>query len=330
VEHGLGVQARHDHIGAVGLYATRRRERLASLREDRVGQSSLALYYQGEWALTDRLRGTAGLRGDVYRFAVRNTAPDNSGTETAGVLSPKLGVAYAPIRTLELYGNFGYGYHSNDARGILLSVDAATPLVRTRGSEAGVRTVFIPRLQTTVSVWALNVDSELLFVGDAGATEAGRPSRRAGVEWANHYSPRPWLTVDGDLALSSARFTDPSPLGSSIPGAVDRVASLGVSLGEVRGWAAGVRLRHIGPRTLVEDASATSAGSLLVNAEAGYRLAPRTRLLVDVLNLTNARASDVEYYYASRLPGEPAGGVDDIHLHPVAPRTVRLSVQFDF
>lgn len=80
----------------------------------------------------------------------------------------------------------------------------------------------------------------------------------------------------------------------------------------------------------MEDAGVRSAGSLLVNAETGYRIARRTRLLADVLNLTNARASDVEYFYASRLPGEPAGGVDDIHTHPIAPRTVRVSVQFDF
>lgn len=338
VEHGLGLQARHDRIGGVGLYATRRRERLATVREDRVGQSSLGLYYQSEWDLAPRLRGTAGLRGDVYRFRVRSAAAANGGAEIAGMLSPKLGIAYAPARKLELYGNFGYGYHSNDARGVVLSVeplsgepaDRATPLVRARGAEGGVRTVLVPRLQTTVSVWTLSADSELLFAGDAGTTEPGRPSRRTGVEWANYLSVRPWLTLDADVAWSSARFTDANPLGSSIPGAVERVASVGVSLGEVRRWTGGLRLRHVGPRPLVEDGSAASAGSLLMNAEAGYRIARRTRLLVDLLNLTDTRASDVDYYYGSRLPGEAADGVDDVHTHPMAPRTVRLSVQIDF
>lgn len=142
-------------------------------------------------------------------------------------------------QTLELYGNAGSGYHSNDARGVLLSAGAATPLVRTRGAEAGVRAILVPRLQTTVSVWALHAELELLFVGDAGTTEAGRPSRRTGVEWANSYGVRPWLALDGDVAWSSARFIDGSPLGASIPGAVERVASVGLSLGEVRGWAGG-------------------------------------------------------------------------------------------
>ena len=338
VEHGLGLQVRHDRIGGVGLYATRRRQRLATVREDRAGQSSLGLYYQSEWALAARLRGTAGLRGDVYRFAVRSPAGANSGAEAAGVLSPKLGIAYAPARTLELYGNVGYGYHSNDARAVVPSVDPlgdqavdrTTPLAGTRGAEAGVRTVLVPRLQTTLSVWTLGADSELLFVGDAGTTRAGRPSRRTGVEWTNYLSVRPWLTFDGDIAWSSARFTDASPLGPSIPGAVARVASVGVSVGEVGRWTGGLRLRHVGPRPLVEDGSVAAAGSLLVNGETGYRIARRTRLLVDLLNLTNTRASDVDYYYSSRLTGEAAGGVDDIHTHPMAPRTVRLTVQLDF
>jgi len=338
VEHGHGVQARHDRIGAVGLYSTQRRERLSTVREDRVGQSSLGVYHRSEWEVTSRVRGTVGLRGDVFRFAVRSTARDNSGARAAGVLSPKLGVAYAPTRLLELYGNAGYGYHSNDARGVVLSVDPttgaatdpATPLVRTRGAEIGLRTVVVPRTQTTLSVWTLGADAELVYVGDAGTTEAGRPSRRTGVEWATGVRVRSWLMLDGDLAWSSARFSDAGPPGSSIPGAIERVASLGVSLDEVGGWTGGLRLRYVGPRPLVEDASVRSAGSLLVNAEAGYRIAARTRLIADVLNLANARASDVDYFYTSRLPGEPANGIDDVHSHPVAPRTVRLSVQVAF
>lgn len=301
-------------------------------------QTSVGMYYQGELELTDRLRATGGLRGDLYRFVVQGSRPENSGTQGAGLLSPKFGAVFAASRKLELYGNFGYGYHSNDARGATLTVDplsgeptdSVTPLVRTRGGELGVRTVIVPNVQTTVALWGLALDSELVFVGDAGTTEAGRPSRRAGVEWSNYYSPWPWLTVDADVAWSSARFTDASPPGPSIPGAVERVASVGVSVGEVRRWTGGLRLRHVGPRPLVEDGSVASAGSLLVNGEAGYRIARRTRLLVDLLNLTNTRASDVDYYYGSRLPGEAAGGVDDIHTHPMAPRTLRLTVQLDF
>jgi hypothetical protein len=338
VEHRFGVQVRHDQIGALGLYSTRQRQRLATTREDRVRQTSTGVYYQGEFEFTDTFRATAGLRGDLYRFVVRSDRPENAGTDVADLLSPKFGVVFAPSRKLEFYGNFGYGYHSNDGRGATITVDPVTgdpadrvaPLARTRGGEFGVRTILVPKLQTTIAVWGLSLDSELVFVGDAGTTEAGRPSRRVGVEWANYYSPRPWLTLDADLSWSSARFTDRDPAGAEIPGAVRQVASVGASMNDLHRVSGGFRVRYLGPRPLIEDASVRSRRSLLVNLEAGYRLAPRTRIVLDVVNLFDSRDSDIDYYYTSRLPGEPAQGVDDIHTHPLQPRTARVSLRFDF
>jgi outer membrane receptor protein involved in Fe transport len=338
LEHAVGVQVRHDRIGPLGLFATRQRQRLSTTREDRVRQTSSGLYYQGELEITGRLRVTTGIRGDLYHFAVRSHEPANSGRVSAGLLSPKLGVVFAPSGRLELYGNFGYGHHSNDARGTTVSIDPATgetadratPLVRTRGAEIGVRSILIPKLQTTVAVWGLTLDSELVFVGDAGTTEAGRPSRRFGVEWANYYSPRPWLTFDADLSWSSARFTDEDPIGSQIPGAIRQVASGGVSISEAHRFSGGFRLRYLGPRPLIEDAIVQARRSLIGNAEAGYQVSPKARVVLDVLNLFNSRASDIEYFYPSRLPGEPAAGVDDVHAHPVAPRAARVSLRIDF
>ena len=192
------------------------------------------------------------------------------------------------------------------------------------------RSILIPKVQTTVAVWGLALDSELVFVGDAGTTEAGRPSRRFGVEWANYYSPRPWLLMDADISWSSARFTDDDPVGWHIPGAVRQVASAGISINELRRFSGGLRLRYLGPRPIVEDASVQAKRSLLINAEAGYRVARGTHLVLDLLNLFDARASDIDYYYPSRLPGEPVAGVEDVHTHPVAPRTARVSLRVDF
>jgi TonB dependent receptor/TonB-dependent Receptor Plug Domain len=338
LEHRVGLQVRHDRIGPLGLFATRQRQRLSVTREDRVKQTSTGVYYQTELELTDRFRVATGVRGDLYHFDVRSSARENAGTESAGLLSPKLGVVFAPSTKLELYGNFGYGYHSNDARGTTITIDPATgkpadrvtPLVRTRGGELGVRSILIPKVQTTVAVWGLTLDSELVFVGDAGTTEAGRPSRRFGVEWANYYSPRPWLMLDADISLSSARFSDANPVGSQIPGAVRQVASAGVSISELRRLSGGLRLRYLGPRPNIEDASVQAKRSLLVNAEAVYRLAAGTRLAIDVLNLFDSRVSDIDYYYPSRLPGDPPSGVADVHTHPIAPRTARVSLRFDF
>ena len=338
LEHGVGGHVRHDDIGGLGLYLARGRQRLSTVREDAVRQTSIGTYYQVEAELSERLRATAGLRGDVYRFRVRSDRPENAGGDAAGVISPKFGVAFAPARTIELYGNFGYGFHSNDARGATLSVNPATggpaqrvtPLARTRGGEIGLRTTPLRGWQSTVALWGLTLDSELLFVGDAGTTEAGRPSRRVGVEWTNYYRLRAWLLFDADVAWSSARFTDDDPAGSAVPGAVRQIASVGASVGELRGFSAEMRLRYLGPRPLIEDASVKSDRSVLVDVEGGYRIASKARLVVDVLNLLDAHTSDIDYFYRSRLPGEPADGVDDIHTHPVQPRSVRVGLRVEF
>ena len=242
---------------------------------------------------------------------------------------------FGPWSGTELYANAGMGFHSNDARGAVIRVDPVsgdhvdpvTPLVRGRGAEVGLRTVRIPRVQSTVALWYLGLDSELLFVGDAGTTEAGRPSRRLGLEWTNYARVKPWLIVDADFAWTHARFTNNDPSGNFVPGALDRVISAGVTAESHVPVFGSFRVRHFGPRALIEDNTVQSRSTTLWNGEVGYRLSDRTRLVLEVFNLFNAKASDIDYFYRSRLAGEPAEGVDDIHTHPVLPRSMWFGVQ---
>jgi len=176
----------------------------------------------------------------------------------------------------------------------------------------------------------LDLASELVFVGDAGTTEIGRPSRRAGVEWANYLKLAPWLLVDADVALSSARFRDSDPAGPYIPGSAGTIVSLGAAVSNERRVSGALRWRYFGPRPLVEDNSVRSDSTSLLNGSAGYRVQKDVRLSLDVFNLLNSAASDIDYYYASRLPGEPLQGVEDIHTHPITGRTVRLALHVGF
>ncbi len=338
VQNTVGLQIRNDSISNVGLYHTVRRELLDTVREDQVLQTSAALFAQNETAWTPWLRTLAGVRVDGYRFDVEAGEPANSGLDYAGLASPKVGAVFGPFDGTEFYANAGLGFHSNDARGATITVDPATgaaadrvtPLARARGAEVGFRSVRIPKLQTTVSLWTLSLDSELVFIGDAGTTEAGRPSHRYGVEWANYYAPRPWLVLDADLSVSRAQFTDDDPAGDYVPGAVNSVVSAGATINSVKNFFGSARLRYFGPRALIEDNSVRSEATSLVNLEVGYRLPRGVRIAVDVFNLFDAQASDIDYLYTSRLPGEPAEGVDDIHFHPVLPRTARLSLIVGF
>lgn len=227
---------------------------------------------------------------------------------------------------------------SNDVRGAVIrvdpvsgeSADRVTPLVRAKGGEVGLRTVRIRGLQSTVALWYLDLDSELLFVGDAGTTEPGRPSRRVGVEWTNYARLAPWLTVDADLAFSRARFRGDDPAGNYVPGALDRVISAGLTVEPEKPLSGSVRVRHFGPRPLIEDGSGASESTTLWNGELGYRLSSKARLVLELFNIFNADVSDIDDCYASRLAGEPTGGVEDVHTHPALPRSVRFGVQFRF
>ena len=138
--------------------------------------------------------------------------------------------------------------------------------------------------------------------------------------------PRRWLTLDADLAFSRARFTDGDAAGDRVPGAVGAVVSAGATVEGRWPLSGSVRWRYFGSRPLVEDDSVRSASTSLVNAEVAWRLSPRARLRLDVFNLLDARVSDIDYFYTSRLPGEPADGIDDIHTHPSPPRTLRVSL----
>jgi hypothetical protein len=337
-ESAIGLQVRRDWLDPVGLYRTEARRRLSTTREDEVGQTMTGVFAQTEieWART--LRTMVGLRADAYQFSVTSDNPLNSGDGSDHLVSPKVGVVFGPWAGTELYANAGMGFHSNDARGAVIRIDPAsgdpadrvTPLVRAKGAEVGVRTVRIRGLQSTVALWYLGLDSELLFVGDAGTTEAGRSSRRVGIEWTNYARLAPWLTLDADLAFTRARFTDDDPVGTRIPGALDRVISAGVTVEPRNPLFGSLRVRHFGPRSLLEDASVTSKSTTLWNGEVGYRLSPNARIVLEAFNIFDAEVSDIDYFYTSRLRGEPAGGVDDVHLHPALPRSARIGLQFSF
>lgn len=336
-ETTAGVQLRHDRLGPVALYSTTARRRMATTREDNVRETAGGLFLSNTTRWTPWFRTTAGLRSDWYHFDVASNTPANSGKVSDTITSPKLSAIFSPGKDTEVYLNWGRGFHSNDARGTTITVDPktgapaerVTPLVRATGKEVGLRVNdLLPGLQTSISAWQLDLASELVFVGDAGTTEAGRPSRRSGIELANYFTPRPGWIIDADFAWSRARFRDEDPAGPFVPGAIARTASIGMSMEQGK-WSGGLRLRYFASRPLIEDNSVRSAGSALVNAKIGYMLTKDIKLTAEVLNLFDRKVSDVDYFYASRLPGE-ALPVSDIHTHPAEPRTLRIGLTMKF
>ena len=334
----FGVDSRYDDIGRVGLYLTHDRERLSTVREDAVGVFNIGFYVEQQLQVTDWLRAIGGLRFDSASFDVNSNLAANSGRASDQLASPKFSLVFGPWADTELFVNAGSGFHENDARGTTITVDPAdgvtpaarvNPMVRARGAEVGVRTAALPYTQLALTAWGLDLDSELLYVGDAGATEPSRATRRYGVELGAFVTPLPWLTLDADLAWSHARFTDYDPAGDQVPNAVESVASVGVAMQHPSGWFGGARFRHFGAAPLIEDNSVRSDPTTVVNLELGRRVGKHFSVSLAAYNLLDSHDNDITYFYESQLPGESTP-VQDRHFHPVEPRTLRLTVETRF
>ena len=338
-ETTIGLQLQNDNIFN-GLFSTVARQRLSTTREDHIAESSAGIYLQNSTRWTEKFRSVAGVRTDFYRFAVNSDNALNSGKRKDSIVSPKLSLIFGPWAKTEYYVNAGSGFHSNDARGATITVDPKNPavafdrvppLVRSKGAELGVRTEIFPGLQSSLAVYRLDFDSELIFQGDAGTTEAGRSSRRTGIEFNNYYKPYKWLTVDADFAFARARFKDQDAAGSRVPGAVEGVASVALAVNNIGPWFGALQLRYFGPRPLIEDNSVRSKSTSSLNGRVGYKINPKLRVEFEGFNLTNRRDSAIDYYYASRLASEPQGtATPDIHFHPIESRSFRVTVTANF
>jgi hypothetical protein len=342
MDHTVGLQVRHDAMPQVALFHTEDRARLLTQSDDAVHETNVGFYYQNTTQWLPTIRTVIGLREDVFVFDVHSNLAGNSGNHTNTIFSPKASLIVGPWARTEVYLNGGYGFHSNDARGITHTVSVnplgqvspvqpVTPLVRSKGAEVGVRSTWLPGLNTTLAFWYLTLAQELVFDGNTGTSEPTRPSERYGVEWTNFYTATSWLTLDFDLAQSHARYTtrDPEAPGLHIPGSLETMIAAGATVTVPNGLFGSLRLRYFGPRPLIEDNRVRSQATTLVNLETGYKYKNLVAQL-DVLNLFNSHQNDIAFYYASRLPGEPAAGVNDLHFHPLEPRLIRFYLTYKF
>lgn len=343
----FGAQFRQDRADRLGLYQTVDRVRIAPTRVDKMTESELGVYGELKTQWQPWLRSTAALRLDRIRAKVTPLEGannmSNGGSVSGSQASPKLGLVFGPFASTEYYANWGRGFHSNDMRGATSTVNASDgsridpvkPLVMATGSEIGVRTVLLPGWNSSLTLWKMQIDSELIFVGDEGGVEPKGASKRHGLEWSNYYTPNDWLIVDGDVAVSRARFEVASNGGTEVPNAVPLTASLGVSVDKQGPWSGGLRLRYLGAYPLEETGSEKSTPFWVANLRLGYKISPDLRLSMDILNLFDKKANDIEYWGASCTRAEGAGcnggnGINGRLVHPLEPRTFRVSLRANF
>jgi outer membrane receptor protein involved in Fe transport len=319
--------------GDVALHGQRARTRLHTKVDVHNRQLHFYQWARYEAALGSRVRLDAGMRADVFRFSVRNqhsTRDDDldfqSGTRWQGIVSPRLNLAFDAATHTQLFVNAGTGFHSNDARDVVLAASGDNVLPRAVSSEVGVRQSWAGG-SLGVAAWWLDLQSETVFVGDEGTTEASGRTRRVGVDLELRQQLTPTLWFDGDLNIGRGRFRDEPRGADRVPLAPTRTATVGLT--SRRGASeSGLRVRHIGSRAAIEDNSVRAQGSTIWEAFAAWMVGP-FRLTGTVDNLFNATWNEAQFSTTSRLRGESAP-VTELHYTPGSPRSLSIGVEWRF
>ena len=336
VRRTIGADLRYDDVSELNLFYTVSRNRIESLREDEAQQLSLGSFANLQFSLTDRLRASVGLRLDFYDFEVDALRAQNSGSKNESLWQPKVNIAYGVNENLELYANYGEGFHSNDARAAINTIDPATGnpsdtldiLVQGEGSELGFRYDTLEGFNFSLAWFELDLDSELVFVGDAGTTEPGDPSRRNGIELNSFWEFTEALVFDFAATKSDGHFRGLPSGENSIPDAHDLVVAAGLTYHNPNGWTSSLRVRHFDDAALTEDESVKKDSSTLVHFGVSYAQ-ESWELGLDIINLLDQEDDDIAYWFESRMIGETAS-FEDIHFHPSNPRAVRALLKYKF
>lgn len=324
----VGAEGRYDDISAVGVSHTVANAILERISLHAVEEASASAYGELTFSPTEKLRFMAGLRGDTYSFDVKGLTPESlSGDASASTASPKFGVAWRPVDYLEIYGNYGQGFHSNDGRGVAVGDPPIPGLVKGTGEEIGGRVQF-GNFNFTATYWWLQNEGELIFVGDSNTVEPKGPSKRHGYEFVLFWRPYDWLAIDAVYAGTHGRFSDAPPGEDFIPNAPDAAGELGIAA-IFEDYEASARIRYHGAYPLTDDNSENEEGHAIVNFRFAWTPGPWT-LFAELLNAFDQKGKDISYIYTSRLPGEPVEGVDGRLSRASDPRQVRFGLKYQF
>ncbi|RYZ81452.1 MAG: TonB-dependent receptor, partial [Moraxellaceae bacterium] len=321
----IGSEFRYDHIGEVGLDSTLDRQYISNISNNAIDESSIGLYSEARWQPIQDLRFAAGVRDDLYHFDVRvhSNAGETtaSGTECDHIYSPKLGAAYAFSPQVEIYANWGKGFHSNDARGVVQKEDPVPGLVQGTGYEGGAR-FEVGTFKISAAYWWLNLSSELIFVGDDNTVEPKGGSKRQGYELVTFWRPVSWLGIDAVYTGSQARSTDPEEAGGKyIEGGVENAGEIGISAVK-NDWEFSARLRYLGPYPLVPDNSVRADSESMLNIRLAHDF-DHVTLYGEVLNVLDHKGKDIVYFYENAF--DSSGGRVS---RAEEPRSVRLGLKY--
>jgi outer membrane receptor protein involved in Fe transport len=308
-----------------------------------VSVTNIGLFAEADMRLLPWLRMVAGIRGDRIDVDVDDKlgaadpqGGDNSGTKGAMRASPKLQAILSPDKHVDLFLDYGRGFHSNDARGVVQHVNPATLMAGATSYETGIRIKPIRDLFVQADAYLIDLDSELVWNGDTGGTSAAAPTRRYGIEASARYHFSNVVYADMDVTFNHARYVQDVDINGKPAKSCGLAPECDfVALAPTRTFSAGVgarptfgdftpslevRVRSISDRPADPLNMYTAQGWTLVNLQAGLRW-KRVEASFDVQNLFNASWREASYTQDGRLPYEPKAVIGTTYT-PGWPRTV--------
>lgn len=332
-----GADFRYDDGSRIGVEAFGQGSYVGDIGANEITEFSVGPFVDATWQALDRLRVSAGLRYDYYDFeAVALNELSTEGSDNDSEFSPKFGLAWQAQDSVELYYNWGQGFHSNDARGVVNPIDPVPGLSSGTGFEAGGR-LNVGDFKFTGAWWWLNQDSELIFVGDSNSVEPKGASERDGIELTLFWQPLDWLGIDASYTSSEARYVN-NPEGEFVEQAVEEAAQFGINMNR-DAWDASLRVRYLGPYALTADNSRRGDSLTTANLRGAHHWDALT-VFVEVINLFDTDGKEIVYYYPAFVQGlDPVGlssedidcGVTNCFMsRATIPRAVRAGISYRF
>ncbi len=294
-----------------------------------VDQLNANAYWDGVLSVTEKFTVNPSLRFDLFNFMYTDARGDKSTSGQAMQMrvSPKLNFDYSISDRAQLYLRTGMGFHSNDARAVVVdSADATLP--RAYGADLGTTFKPLPRMLVNAALWGLYLESELVYVGDGGVVETSDPTRRLGIDLSVRYQLSKHLFADLDLNLVNGKVIGPPTGENAIPLAPQFTTIGGLAYKRDKGFNASLRYRHIADRPANETNTVVAEGYFLVDATASYRL-PKVEFGASVENLFDVEWNQAQFDTESRLQDEPEA-VSELHFIPGTPFFLKGFVSYRF
>lgn len=321
----VGINLRDDQVGLIGLANQKNRAYLSDVKKGDLHETNFGAYADETITFSPKLSLNLGVRFDNFHFAYRNQLTDtvnDKQSKTRSIVNPKFNLRYTPTANLQFYVSAGSGFHSNDTRVAVVSTSSDIILARALSADVGVNMKILKRLFINAAVWGMDLESELVYVGDEGVFEPSGRTRRIGIDVSARLQLFDWMYLDGDVTIAKPRFLDEPEGANYVPLAPPITSIAGINIRSKNGITGSLRYRYLGDRPAIEDNSIIARGYFITDFVLAYNHKGKYQIGAMIENLFDEQWKEAQFATESRLSGETVA-VNEIHFTPGTPFNLR-------